>query len=113
MLIEVTLEDIRAHPHSIGAGLFMHDAPQFGFTRGEQELLELALDGVDDTAVAKSVFVTVPAIKRRWATIFERVGTIRPELCPVDAEGTRGVQKRQRVLTYVRSHPEELRPFRC
>jgi len=93
MLIEVTFDRIRAHPHSIGAGLFMHHTPQFGFTRGEQELLELALEGVDDTAMAKSLFVTLPAIKRRWATIFERVGRIRPDLCPLDAEGKRGVQK--------------------
>ncbi len=111
MLLEVTLDRIRAYPHSIGARLFMHRAPQFGFTRGEQELLELALEGGDDTAMAASLFVTVPAIKRRWATIFERVGRIQPELCPLDGEGTRGVQKRQRVLSYVRSHPEELRPF--
>jgi hypothetical protein len=111
MLIEVTVNDIRAHPYSIGAGLFTHRVPQFGFTRGEQELLELALEGVDATAMAEFLCVTVPAIKRRWATIFERVGRVRPDLCPWDADGTRGVQKRQRVLTYVRSHPEELRPF--
>lgn len=111
MLIETTPDDIRAHPHSIGAGLFRHRTPQFGFTRAEQELLELALEGGDDAAMAKSLFVTVPAIKRRWTTIFDRVGGIRPDLSPLDGEGTRGVQKRQRVLSYVRSHPEELRPF--
>jgi hypothetical protein len=111
MLLEVTQESILAYPTSIGAMLFIHRTPQFGFTQGEQELLELALEGADDTAMAKSLFVGLPAIKRRWATIFERVGRIRPDLCPLDAEGTRGVQKRQRILTYVRSHPEELRPF--
>jgi hypothetical protein len=40
-----------------------------------------------------------------------RVGAIKPELCPPDGDGTRGIQKRQRILTYVRNHPEELRPF--
>ncbi len=111
-LIEVTLETIRTDPHSVAAGLFQHHvAPQFAFTRGEQELLELALDGADDGAMAKSLFVTLAAIKRRWSTIFERVGAARPDLCPSDGEGTRGIQKRQRVLNYVRSHPEELRPF--
>ena len=111
MLLEVTQEGIRAYPHSIGIRFFMHRTPQFGFTRGEQELLELAVEGADDTSLAKSLFVTLPAIKRRWGTIFERVGRIRPDLCPLDAEGKRGVQKRQRVLAHVRSHPEELRPF--
>ena len=76
-----------------------------------EEALELALEGADDVSIAKSLFVTLPAIKRRWSHIFERAGSIRPDLCPLDGEGTRGIQKRQRILTYVRSHPEELRPF--
>ena len=111
-LLEVTLDSMRADPHSVAAGLFQHHVPpQFAFTQGEQELLELALEGADDVSAAKSLFVTLPAIKRRWSSIFERVGSTRPDLCPLDGEGTRGIQKRQRILTYVRSHPEELRPF--
>jgi hypothetical protein len=39
------------------------------------------------------------------------MGSIGPDLCPLDGERTRGIQKRQRILTYVRSHPEELRRF--
>jgi hypothetical protein len=112
LLLEVTLESMRADPHSVAAGLFQHHVPpQFAFTRREQELLELALDGVDDWSIANSLFVTLPAIKRRWSAVFERVGSIRPEFCPLDGEGTRGVEKRRRILTYVRNHPEELRPF--
>jgi hypothetical protein len=112
LLLEVTLDSMRADPHSVAAGLFQHHVPpQLAFTRGEQELLELALEGADDVSIAKASFVTLSAIKRRWSAIFERVGPIRPDLCPLDGEGTRGIQKRQRILTYVRSHPEELRPF--
>jgi DNA-binding CsgD family transcriptional regulator len=111
-LFQVTFASMHDHPHSVAAGLFQrHVPPQFGFTQREQELLELALEGADDRSIAKSLFVTLPAIKRRWSSIFERVGPTRPDLCPLDAEGTRGIQKRQRILTYVRSHPEELRPF--
>jgi DNA-binding CsgD family transcriptional regulator len=111
-LLEVTLDTMRADPHSIAAGLFQHHVPpQFGFTEGEQALLELALEGADDVSIAKSLSLSVPAIKRRWTNIFERVGSIRPDLCPLDGNGTRGIQKRQRILTYARSHPEELRPF--
>ena len=103
---------MRTDPHSVAAGLFQHHVPpQFAFARGEQELLELALEGADDVSIAKSLFVTLPAIKRRWSNIFERVGSTRPDLCPLDGNGTRGIQKRQRILAYVRSHPEELRPF--
>ena len=45
--IDVTLDSIRADPHSVAAELFQrHLRPQLALTRGEQELLELALDGV-------------------------------------------------------------------
>lgn len=111
-LLEVAPETMRGDPHSIAAGLFQHhNSPQFGFRRGEQELMELALDGADDAGIAMSLFVTLPAIKRRWSNIFARVASIRPDLCPLDGEGTRGIQRRQRILAWVRSHPEELRPF--
>ena len=62
----VTVESMRADPHSIAAGLFQHrHQPQFGFTRGEQELLEVALEGMEDAAASESLFVSVAAIKRR------------------------------------------------
>jgi hypothetical protein len=110
----VTIESMRADPHSIASELFQHRyQPQFSFSRGEQELLEAALDGMDDALASKALFVSVAAIKRRWAGIFEHVGAVRPDLCPRGGDGTRGVQKRQRVLGYVRSHPEELRPFKA
>jgi hypothetical protein len=111
-LLECNLETMRDDPHSVAAGLFQHHVPpRFGFTSTEQELLELALDGADDEAIAKASSVTLPAIKRRWSAVFERVGSSQPDLCPLDGEGTRGTQKRQRILTYIRSHLEELRPF--
>lgn len=111
-LTAMTFESIRSDPGSVAAGLFHHHTqPQFGFTREEQELLELALEGQDDAAASRSLFVTLPAIKRRWQNIFHRVTSVMPELCPSDGDGTRGIQKRQRILTYIRTHPEELRPF--
>jgi DNA-binding CsgD family transcriptional regulator len=111
-LVEVTREGFHENPHSTAAVLFQHHVqPEFPFTQREQELLELALEGEDDVSIAKSLFVTLPAVKRRWSNIFACVGAIRPELCPMDGDGTRGIQKRQRILAYVRNHPEELRPF--
>jgi hypothetical protein len=112
LLLEATFDSMHDDPHSVAAGLFRHHVPpQFAFTRGEQELLELALEGADDLSAAKSLFVTLSAIKRRWSNIFARISSIRSDLCPLDGDGTRGVQKRQRILTHVRNHPEELRPF--
>jgi len=112
-LLQVTSDSMRDHPHSIAAALFQrHLRPQFGFTQREQEVLGLALEGADDLAIAKSLFVTLPAIKHRWSSIFECVSSLRPDLCPLDGDGTRGVQKRSRILAYIRNHPEELRPFK-
>ena len=111
-LAMATAETMRDDPGSVAAGLFHHHRePRFAFTRGEQQLLETALEGVDDTTASQTLFVSLPAVKRRWQNIFDRVAAIRPDLCPPDGDGTRGVQKRQRILAYVRSHPEELRPF--
>jgi len=110
-LYGVTLETMRDDPHSVAAELFHHHRPRFAFTRGEQQLLEIAVDGADDVSASAALFVTLPAIKRRWANIFDRVAATRPDLCPADGDGTRGIQKRQRILTYIRNHPEELRPF--
>jgi DNA-binding CsgD family transcriptional regulator len=112
LLVEITLDSMRDEPHSVAAELFQHHVPpKFAFTPREQQLLELALEGADDISIAKSLFVSLSAIKRRWSKIFERVSSIRPDLSPFEGNGTRGIQKRQRILTYVRSHPEELRPF--
>lgn len=110
-LSAVTAETMRADPASVAAELFNHRDPQFGFTREEQELLEAALEGMDDASASRALFVTLPAIKRRWQNIFHRAAALMPDLCPPDGDGTRGIQKRQRILTYVRRHPEELRPF--
>jgi len=100
LLLEVTLDTMRADPHSVAAGLFQHHVPpQFAFTQREQELLELALEGADDVSIARALFVTLPASQRRWANIFESVSSLRPDLCPFDGDGTRGIQKRQRILT--------------
>lgn len=111
-LSAATFETMQTDPASVAAGLFHHHTePQFGFTREEQELLEAALEGMDDASASRDLFVGLAAIKRRWQNIFYRVAALMPDLCPSDGDGTRGIQKRQRILTYVRNHPEELRPF--
>jgi hypothetical protein len=111
-LLAATSDTMRLDPHSVAAELFQHHRqPRFAFTRREQQLLEIALEGGDDASASDSLSVTVPAIKRRWERIFDRVAAVTPEICPPAGDGRRGVQKRQRILTYVRQHPEELRPF--
>ena len=53
----VNVETMRDDPYSIAAELFHHrHQPEFAFTRDEQELLEVALAGVDDASASNSPF---------------------------------------------------------
>ena len=79
----------------------------------DQELLLAALDGLTDNELSQVLGLKLPALKKRWASLFERVRRVRPDLVPhpeSDAVETRGPQKRHRLLAYLRDHPEELRP---
>ena len=69
--------------------------------------------GKTDAELSVDLGLSIEAIKRRWMSIFARVDEFKPEILNregPDNEG-RGPQKRHRVVAYVRTHPEELRPF--
>ena len=79
----------------------------------DQELLLAALEGLTDAELADVLGLKLPALKKRWASLFDRVGRVRPDLVPQsdhETAHTRGPQKRHRLLAYLREHPEELRP---
>jgi len=47
-------------------------------------------------------------------SIFDRIEEVKPELSAnleAGSDGKRGPQRRHRVLSYMREHPEELRPY--
>ena len=95
--------------------LFYAHKPIFGFKRAEQELLSVALDWHTDEELAAALHLHVGSVKKRWASIIDRVAHIAPQIVEgekvVETAHVRGRQKRHRVLAYVREHPEELRPF--
>jgi DNA-binding CsgD family transcriptional regulator len=98
------------------ASMFAYGMPQFGFNASEQRLLLFALKGGDtDEALSDALGISVSGVKKTWRSIYERVADRDPELCPShsgeDQAETRGKQKKQRLLAYLREHPEELRPF--
>lgn len=124
------VEIFAAHPHIVGitrelellrAGswvgtLFDYRPPRFGFSHGEQQMLLTALScsGGTDQELADALRLSVPTIKKNWASIYRRVTACDPELVPDSANadsGTseRGREKRRRLLAYLREHPEELR----
>jgi hypothetical protein len=103
--------DALSRPTSVGAAMFMFDAPVLGLTTAEQALLNAALSGATDTDLARFLGVSLSAIKARWRSIFARFSERAPDYESAERDG-RGPQKRHHVLRYLRDHPEELRPFK-
>ena len=108
----------RGMPSIVGSwagALFDHNAPRCGFSRSEQQLLTSALRGGTDEELSDELGVSVSAVKKTWQTIYERVAGGLPELAPMSDNcrswhRNRGKEKKQRLIAYLREHPEELRP---
>ena len=92
----------------------MHEAPRFGFRPSEQRLLLTALRGGTDDELSNELGISLSGVKKSWLSIYDRVsGHLAGFSSNRDAmEGTteRGKEKKQRLLNYLREHPEELRP---
>jgi hypothetical protein len=108
-----------AVPGSLGNLLFHYREPVLGLRETDQELLKAALAGATDSELAVKLHMSLPAIKKRWSSLFDHIADARIVMIPEGADyGTdrggalvRGKQKRHYVIAYVRSHPEELRPY--
>jgi hypothetical protein len=122
------LHEVFAAPHLIGltrelamarvgtwiGSLFVYQPPQFSFRPSEQRLLLAALPGGTDEDVATALGISLSAVKKTWRSIYDRVtdrspGLI-PDQVPEELTSERGKEKKQRMLAYLREHPEELRP---
>jgi hypothetical protein len=115
-LIALTEKEAFATSGSVAAPLFQYREPVLHLRDTEKQLLAAAMNGETDNELAARMNLSLPSIKKRWASLFDRISDTRPDLLP-DAEqrglhDSRGPQKRHRILAYVRSHPEEVRPFR-
>jgi hypothetical protein len=114
-LFGITLEEALENTGSIAAPVFLYTPPRFRFSRGARELLTQALEGETDVELAKSLKISLPAVKMRWRVIYDQVESVAPELFPSPkgrvSECSRGREKRRFIVEYVRNHPEELRPF--
>jgi DNA-binding CsgD family transcriptional regulator len=93
--------------------LFVHDTPRLALRPSEQRLLLSALHGGTDEELALDLGVSLSAVKKTWAHIYERTSAYLPDVCPAcepNGAAERGKEKKQRLLSYLRDHPEELRP---
>jgi DNA-binding CsgD family transcriptional regulator len=108
--------DLALNHHASWVGsLLLYPPPQFYFSRSEQRLLTLALEGGTDKELGDELGISEFAVKKTWRLIYDRVNACQPDLIPGNLQADsltqdRGKQKKQRLLAYLRKHPEELRP---
>lgn len=110
----------RDDPHTrfLGTALsyvFQWVEPRFHFSVAEQRVLLRALMDESDEVIADALAISHDAVKKTWGRIHDRVADVvatAPELFDdvVDAEATRGKERRRHLLHYIRFHLEELRP---
>jgi hypothetical protein len=112
-LFVVTPESAVIAPYSVAARMYRYKEPVLRLRPAEQTLLVAALAGKTDAELSVDLELSIEAIKKRWMSIFGRFDEFKPEILkhPEEESEGRGPQKRHRVLAYVRTHPEELRPF--
>jgi DNA-binding CsgD family transcriptional regulator len=115
-LFAMTRKEALSVSGSLAGSLFQYKAPVLHLRDTEKHLLAEALNGGTDAELATRINLSASSIKKRWRSLFEKIADARPDLLPDgDDRGgdeSRGPQKRHHILAYVRSHPEELRPFR-
>jgi hypothetical protein len=114
-IVGITREMARKQFGSWISSLFRYQPPCFGFTRGEQRLLLSALVGGTDEELSRLLDTSLSAVKKTWRAIYDRVAAHLPELIPSNSQpdgdaAKRGRDKKQRLIAYLREHPEELRP---
>ena len=114
-ILGVTREIEHERPGTWVGALFEYHPPKIGFSRGEQKLLLSALSGRTDQELSDHLGVSVSTVKNTWRSIYNRSASCLPELFldPSQADARiseRGKEKKRPLLSYLRDHPEELRP---
>jgi DNA-binding CsgD family transcriptional regulator len=101
-------------PSTPVSAVFTYLPPRFRFTAGEQRTLLRAIDGLTDEEIAGTLDVSRDAVKQTWRSIYDHVIQVMPDLVDrgqmVSGEGSRGQEKRRRIVAYVRDNAQELRP---
>ena len=112
-LVVATRESALSAPYSVAARMYRYQKPVLRLRPAEQRLLAAALSGKTDAELSAELGLSVEAVKKRWMSVFDRVHEFKPGIFskPGEDSDRRGPQKRHRVVGYIRTHPEELRPF--
>jgi DNA-binding CsgD family transcriptional regulator len=96
--------------------LFHPLTPELGLSPSEQAVLLRALLNESDRQIADESGITADAVKKTWRRLYERMTLTAPHVLGAEAPGQapgRSTEKRRHLLEYMRTHPEELRPFKA
>lgn len=120
VMLAFSIDDARQQlPGTPARNLFQFSLPTFGFSASERRMLKLlVLLNIADKEIARELSLSTHTIKKLWASIHQRIITVNPNFFGhgiephSDAKNqTRGPEKRRLVLTYLKQHAEELRPY--
>ncbi len=120
LLREARLYGFRIGEHVVRYGtvaqMISHvEQPRFGFTATQQEMLLHAMQGETDDELAADLRLAPVTVKKRWSAVYDRVAAIAPEVLAARHEmaerGVKSLQRRRRLIDYLRGHMEELRPY--
>jgi hypothetical protein len=112
-LISILRAAALKHVGAWSTSIFVHTPPRIGFSQSEQRLLSTGLDGRTDEELAEELAISISAIKKAWSSIYAKIDRAALGIfgnTSDGASGDRGKEKKQKVLAYIRTHPEELRP---
>ena len=112
-LMGVSRQEAISCEGSLVSQAFVYSRPRFFFRPHEQEMLCQAIRGIPDEEIANALCITVPAVKKRWISIYDRVSEACSDLLPPTPEGSRGAEKRRVLIQYLHDHQEELRPVQA
>jgi DNA-binding CsgD family transcriptional regulator len=116
-LIGITRNEADKEPGLYVSRAFAFQPPRLGFNDREQEQLSAALNDLTDDEIADELTIAAATVKSRWRNIYLKVADFAPELLPnslcdqTSAPQRRSSEKRRHLLSYLRQHPEELRPY--
>ena len=83
------------------------------FTPKQQQLLIHTLSGQSDRELQSALCISEDAVKQAWKNIMHRAVAAQPIRFAQESSdgGGRGQSRRHLLLTYLRQHMEELRPY--
>jgi DNA-binding CsgD family transcriptional regulator len=113
-------EDVPTHwPSHTLSHVLRRNARRLGLSPSQCRVAELALWNLDDEGVARQMGIAPATVRRHWRTIFERLDVIdvlksERQVLAASSVGSlpeqRGPERRRKVLDYLRTHLQEIRP---